>query len=67
MAIEDRFTGVALAALRDGNIESLREYMDDVTLQRQIGVMPPVGSRAERFLARLQALGARRRLKKNGG
>lgn len=59
------FTGVALASLRDGKIERLHECIDYMSLQRQIGALPPVGSRGEHFLARLQAFGARRRFKKN--
>ena len=59
------FTGVALAILREGRVERIRQYVDMVSFQRQIGMLPPVGSRGERFLGRLQAFGARRRRKRN--
>jgi len=62
------FTGFAnITVDEDGRAKHVRQYVDETTFQRQIGMMPPAGSRSERFLMRLQALGARRRLKRNGG
>jgi steroid delta-isomerase-like uncharacterized protein len=60
------FGGVALMTMRDGRIASLRQYTDYVTFQRQIGALPPQGSRGERALAALQRLGAARRRRRNG-
>lgn len=59
------YTGVAVITLSDGKCSHVRQYADVVTLQRQIGALPPVGSRAERMLMRLQAMSARRRMKRN--
>ena len=59
------YTGVAVIGLRDGKINHVQQYPDLITLQRQIGALPPVGSRAERLLMRLQAMSARRRMKRN--
>ena len=59
------YTGVAIITLRDGKVSHVKQYPDVVTLQRQIGAMPPAGSRAERLLMRLQAVSARRRMKRN--
>jgi|SRR5947209_3513742 len=62
------FTGVAVVTVDDqGRGIHVRQYGDDSTFQRQIGMLPPEGSFGERVLMRLQALGARRRLKRNGG
>lgn len=59
------FTGVALAELRDGKVQGVRQYVDYITFQRQIGMLPASGSRGERLLGRLQALGAKRRARRN--
>ena len=60
------FEGIAMVTLRDGLISHLHQFGDSITLQRQIGSLPEPGSRGERFMARLQAMGARRRRKRNG-
>ena len=59
------YTGVAIISIRDGKVSHVRQYPDVTSLQRQIGALPPAGSRAERFLMRLQAISARRRMKRN--
>ena len=59
------YTGVAIITLRDGKVSHVQQYPDVVSLQRQIGAIPPEGSRAERVLMRLQAISARRRMKRN--
>lgn len=59
------YTGVAIITMRDGKVSYVRQYPDVISLQRQIGAMPPAGSRAERMLMRLQAVSARRRMKRN--
>ena len=59
------YTGVAVISLSDGKCSHCRQYPDVMTLQRQIGALPPQGSRGERMMMRLQALQARRRMKKN--
>lgn len=60
------YTGVAVISIRDGKCSHVRQYADVVTLQRQMGMMPISGSRGERVLMRLQALSAKRRMKRNG-
>ena len=59
------YTGVAIIGLRDGKISQVRQYPDLIALQRQIGALPPIGSRAEAVFMRLQAISARRRMKRN--
>ena len=59
------YTGMALITLRDGKISHVRQYPDVMAFQRQVGALPPAGSRAEQLLMRLQALSARRRMKRN--
>lgn len=59
------YTGVAVISLRDGKVSHVRQYPDVIALQRQIGALPPAGSRAERLLMRVQAVSARRRMKRN--
>ncbi len=49
----------------DGRVSRLRIVFDTTTSGRQIGAIPPHGSRAERFGAMLQKLAARR-LRKSG-
>ena len=51
--------------LKDGEVTEIVQYADETTFQRQIGMLPPPGSRMEKFLGRLQALGASRRRRKN--
>jgi steroid delta-isomerase-like uncharacterized protein len=51
--------GVDLWRLRDGRIAHYRAYYDMTDLLRQLGIMPPPGSRAERATVRLQRLQAR--------
>jgi hypothetical protein len=58
--------GMAMLEMRDGLGVHVRQYPDLIAFQRQIGALPPAGSRAERLLGRLQALGAGRRRKRNG-
>ena len=57
--------GVAIVTLADGLGRHVRQYGDSVTLQRQIGSLPEPGSRGEKVMAGLQALGARRRRRRN--
>jgi steroid delta-isomerase-like uncharacterized protein len=59
------YTGVAVISVRDGKCSHVRQYPDVISLQRQIGALPPQGSRGERMLMRLQAMSARRRMKRN--
>ena len=59
------YTGVAVITMRDGKCCAVRQYPDVISLQRQIGALPPQGSRGERLMMRLQAMSARRRMKKN--
>ena len=59
------YTGAAIITLRDGKVSHVRQYPDVVSVQRQVGALPAPGSRGERVLARLQALAARRRMKRN--
>lgn len=59
------FTGMVRFTMRDGRVDWLRQYQDITTLQRQIGMMPPQGSRSEKALLQLHALSAKRRMKKN--
>jgi hypothetical protein len=59
------FTGVAIASFGSGGVRHLRQWQDVVTFQRQIGALPAAGSRGEKMLLRLQALGAKRRVKRN--
>jgi steroid delta-isomerase-like uncharacterized protein len=58
-------TGVAVATLEGDKVRHLVQYQDVMTFQRQIGAIPPPGSRGERVLMGLQALGAKRRMRKN--
>lgn len=46
---------------RDGLVERYRSDYDSTGLARQLGLMPPVGSRAEKAMVALQRLGARAR------
>ena len=57
--------GMALLHSRDGLGYRVQQFPDYMAFQRQIGALPPQGSRGEKLLGRLQALGARRRLKRN--
>ena len=59
------YTGVAVISITDGKCSHVRQYADTVTLQRQLGMMPEPGSRGERWMLRLQAMSAKRRMKKN--
>ena len=59
------YTGMAIITLREGKISHVKQYPDVLSLQRQIGAIPPAGSRAERMMMRLQAMSARRRMKRN--
>lgn len=61
------FTGVGTMTVRDGKVAHLDQFVDYITFQRQIGMLPKAGSPIERMIGRLQALGAKRRLRKNGG
>ena len=59
------YTGVAIITISDGKCSHVRQYPDVMTLQRQMGIMPAQGSRGERWMMRLQAMSAKRRMKKN--
>lgn len=45
--------------IRDGKITRLIAYYDTATLMRQLGLMPPAGSTAEKAMTALMAAGAR--------
>jgi steroid delta-isomerase-like uncharacterized protein len=53
--------GVDVFELRDGRIARLATHYDGMGVARQIGVLPPRGSRAEKASAKLQTLMAKRR------
>ena len=53
--------GVDLWRMRDGRIARYRAFYDTTDLARQLGIMPPRGSRAERATVALQRLQARLR------
>jgi steroid delta-isomerase-like uncharacterized protein len=53
--------GVDHWIFRDGRIALYRAYYDMNDLARQLGIVPPAGSRAERGMVRLQRLQARLR------
>jgi steroid delta-isomerase-like uncharacterized protein len=55
------FEGVDFHEYRDGKLARLRIDFDLMDVSRQIGLMPPRGSRAERAMAALQRVGARLR------
>ncbi|GAC1319335.1 MAG: hypothetical protein NVSMB25_09940 [Thermoleophilaceae bacterium] len=58
--------GVALVSTNEEGLTTrVRQFQDVVAFQRQIGAAPQPGSRAEKVMLRLQALGAKRRLRKN--
>ena len=46
---------------RDGRIRRLHAYYDSATLMRQLGLLPPAGSTAERAMTALMAAGVRAR------
>jgi len=54
-----RVEGVDLWRMRDGRIAGYRAFYDVMDLARQLGILPPVGSRAERASVALQRLQAR--------
>lgn len=54
-----RMDGVDLWTMRDGRIARYRAFYDMTELARQLGIMPPAGSRAERAIVTLQRLQAR--------
>jgi len=51
--------GVDRWTMRDGRIASYRAFYDMNDLARQLGIVPPPGSRAERAMVALQRLQAR--------
>jgi steroid delta-isomerase-like uncharacterized protein len=51
--------GVDLWTMRDGRIARYRAFYDMTDLARQLGIMPPAGSGAERATVALQRLQAR--------
>jgi predicted ester cyclase len=53
--------GVDQWAMRDGRIARYRAFYDMNDLARQLGIVPPPGSRAERGMVSLQRLQARLR------
>ena len=54
------FTGFDLHEYRDGRLSRLIILFDNAEVARQVGAMPPAGSRAERVGAAMQRLTARR-------
>ena len=57
--------GVDLFEFRDGNLVGYRALYDAAEFGRQMGLIPPRGSRPERVMIRLQRLSARRARRKN--
>ncbi len=53
------FQGVDFHEYRDGKLARLRVDFDVMDLARQLGLLPPQGSRTERAMAGAQRLGAR--------
>jgi hypothetical protein len=51
--------GIDSWVMRDGLIAGYDTFWDTSSLSRQIGVLPPVGSGAERAFARVQHVQAR--------
>ncbi|HEX8741927.1 MAG TPA: nuclear transport factor 2 family protein [Thermoleophilaceae bacterium] len=51
--------GVDRWEMRDGLIAHYSTYFDSLSLSRQLGVLPPEGSRADRAITRLQHVQAR--------
>ncbi len=56
-----RVDGVDLWTMREGRIARYRAFYDATDLARQLGIVPPSGSRAERMMVALQRLQARLR------
>lgn len=56
-----RVEGIDLWQMRGGRIADYRAFYDATGLARQLGIMPPSGSRAERATVALQRLQARLR------
>ncbi len=54
-----RVEGIDQWTMRDGRIARYRAYYDANDLARQLGIVPPQGSRAERGMVALQRLQAR--------
>jgi hypothetical protein len=54
-----RVEGVDQWTMRDGRIARYRAFYDMNDLARQLGIVPPPGSRAERGMVALQRLQAR--------
>jgi steroid delta-isomerase-like uncharacterized protein len=54
-----RVDGIDQWTMRDGRIARYRAYYDMNDLARQLGIVPPPGSRAERGMVALQRLQAR--------
>jgi steroid delta-isomerase-like uncharacterized protein len=54
-----RVDGVDLWTMREGRIARYRAFYDGTDLARQLGIMPPSGSRVERVMVALQRLQAR--------
>jgi steroid delta-isomerase-like uncharacterized protein len=59
------YTGMAVITMRDGKVSHLRQYPDVVDVQRQVGALPPAGSRTEKMGLMLQRMSARRRMRRN--
>jgi steroid delta-isomerase-like uncharacterized protein len=51
--------GVDSWRFRDGMLHEYATYYDSIDMARQLGVLPPIGSGAERVMRRLQPLQAR--------
>ncbi len=54
-----RVDGVDLWTMHDGKISRYHAYYDVMDLARQLGIMPPSGSRGEQVMVALQRLQAR--------
>jgi steroid delta-isomerase-like uncharacterized protein len=57
--------GVDLYGFREGRLAHYHALYDTADFGRQMGLIPPRGSRAERAMIRLQRLGAKRARRKN--
>jgi steroid delta-isomerase-like uncharacterized protein len=53
-------SGIDDWTFRDGLLWRYDSYYDTIDVARQLGIMPPAGSRAERLMARMQRAQARR-------
>jgi steroid delta-isomerase-like uncharacterized protein len=60
------FEGVDEWTFEDGLLSHCRTYYDTIAAARQLGILPAVGSRVEKLMARLQHAQARRQRRRAG-